>query len=408
MFGIDSGGHRLMKETKHDCRYLISWAPGLMAGFFLITMMGLLLGCGEPGPLSVTMDIADSGAGTYIYPEKDWPAMSPEQLGMSTKGLQDLEDYLSRFMPMSFIVIRKGYIVWEKYWDNIDENTPFEWFSATKSVTSALAGVAVSQGFFTLDQPAWEFIESWQPPDPRSAIQIQHLLTMTSGLHGFWDEYAYVVYSLLLGMGQKNLLQHSVNLPLDHQPGTQWYYNNCGLMTMSQVLRKATGSNPFDYARENLFEPIGLHPAEWVGDSRGNTYTFMGLRATALDMARLGYLFLRQGKWRGETVIPKEWVELTTRVHDPEQNPAYGHLWWVNGYADSWPPMGGMPFFYMAESSHYFTEELSTNVYAALGFLGQILAILPDEEIILVRNCLSESASTNKIFTLLAHSIVSD
>jgi len=329
-------------------------------------------------------------------------------MGMSVEGLEDLEDYLDGFSPLSLVVVRRGKIVWEKYWERNNKDTKFEWNSATKSVVSALTGMAAEQGFLGLDQPAHEILDMWKPPDPRSGITVRHLLSMTSGLDWSWAEYFSIVAGLVPGLGQFPLVSQSLSLKLKHTPGTHWTYNNTALMVMSRVFRNAVGSSISEFGQKDLFGPLGMHSPQWITDSAGHTCPFMGLQATARDMARFGYLFLRKGAWNGQQIVPEAWVEASTQAGASGVYSAYGHLWWVNGHETFWMPKEGQPIYTWPKGGYFFGDDAGPDAYGALGFMGQLVLVIPSKELVMVRNGSTEGYSYQEIFTLLARAVLSD
>jgi len=334
------------------------------------------------------------------YPTVDWAEASPEDVGMDRSRLQELQEYFEHYVPDSLLVARKGYIVLEKYYGGHSKETVFETFSVTKSFTSAVAGIAIAEGLFGVDQPAADFITSWKSPDPRSTIRIRDLLTMTSGLRWSFSEYVHIGLSLPIGPLTEDLLKHSLDLPLDHTPGSQWTYNNCATMALCHVFSSTSGMGLMEYARDRLFEPIGMHSATWLADGTGHTYTFMGLRATVRDLTRFGYLFLRGGLWEGRQIIPQDWVGVTTQPYS-DLNPAYGYLWWVNGYADAWGPMEGQLTLHIPKTGYFFGDVAPPDSYAALGAFGQMIAVIPELDLVMVRNGGSELYDFKQVFTLL-------
>jgi CubicO group peptidase (beta-lactamase class C family) len=202
----------------------------------------------------------------------------------------------------------------------------------------------------------------------------------------------------------EDLLKYSLNLPLDHAPGTQWTYNNCALMVLDPIFSSTTGMDLRDFARERLFEPIGMHSVAWLTDGNGDPYAFIGIHATARDMARFGYLFLRDGLWEEREILPRDWVTLTTKPYS-DLNPAYGYLWWVNGYAKDWKPMEGVPTSPFPRTGYWFGDVAPPDSYAAMGAFGQMIAVIPELELVMVRTGKSELYDPQKVFTLLYETV---
>ena len=345
----------------------------------------------------------DTAGNEYVYPAEDWQEAVPEDLGMDSARLQELQRFFSPHLSFSLLVVRRGYLVWGKYYGPLPRETLFEVHSLTKSVTSALAGIAMENGLFGLDQPTADFVDAWAPPDPRSEITIRQILTMTSGLHRSRAEYIPIILSRL-GLGEGDILKLAHDLRLEHEPGSHWAYNNTAAMALSQVFSRSTGMELRDYAREKLFEPIGMRSVEWLTDRKGHTLTFMGIFATARDLARFGYLFLREGQWGDRQVVPADWVDLTTRVYS--LHPAYGYFWWANGYQETWKPQDGESDFHRPKGSGYYFGEAYPELFSALGSLGQMVLVIPELELVMVRTGLSNYFDYATAVGLLCRSVL--
>jgi CubicO group peptidase (beta-lactamase class C family) len=397
----DRGHVSNKEEGEHMKRFLLP--ANLLACLALALAPALFSGCG-----SETAPTQDA-EGPFVYPEDDWLEAAPEDLGMDRTRLQELQYLFEAYTPTSLLVTRKGYVVWERYYRGYSRETTFEIFSATKSFSSALAGIAVGDGLLRPDQPAADFIDQWRPPDPRSAVRIRDILTMTSGLHWYWSEYAHIGLSFLPSPFGEDLLAYSLSLPLERPPGTHWTYNNTALMTLGWIIHRATGMDIKSFADQRLFGPIGMRSVSWLTDGYGNTYTFMGIHATARDLARFGYLYLRRGRWQGRQIVPEEWVVQTTRTYNADLNPAYGYLWWVNGYSSDWQPMEGEPPTHLPKKGYFFGYKAPHDpypAYAAMGAFGQMIAVVPGLDLVMVRTGGSELYDCRDVFDLLCGSVI--
>ena len=358
----------------------------------------LFAACGEKD------NSADIEPRTAPFPTVSWAEASPQELGMDTSRLMDLERFFSFQLTTSLLVVRKGFLVWERYGGTTERDTQIEVHSVAKSITSAAIGIGASEGFFEPTQSAATFIDPWKPPDPRGAITIDHLLTMTSGLGWSLNEYIYI-YLSRLGFIEDDLLARGIEQPLEHEPGTHWCYNNLASMVLGRIISASTGMELRDFAQEKLFAPIGMDSVTWLTDAHGHTLSFMGLYATARDLARFGYLYLNRGTWDGVEIVPADWVDTTTRTHS-DLNPAYGRHWWVNGYAESWDHMDGQPDFHLPECGYYFGDIASPGTYAALGAQGQMIVIVADLDLVMVRTGSSEFFDFAEAVTRLCRCVV--
>ena len=263
----------------------------------------------------------------------------------------------------AILIERGGRLVYEEYFAAPDQRwgaslgrvTPsiayvHDLRSVTKSVVSALIGIAIGEGAITsLDQPVVE----WFPEYPelntaeRRRMTLAHVLGMTSGLE--WNEeipYSDPRNDEIRMTDAREPLRFALSPRFLHAPGDEWNYNGGLTHVMAAVLERATKQSIEEYSRIKLFEPLGIDTVEWIGDLAGMPAAASGLRLRARDMAKFGSLFLHGGKWNGKQIIPARWVENSTRRlfkfrlepgEDPSSQFGYGHFWWYNCYPT---PMG--------------------------------------------------------------------
>jgi CubicO group peptidase (beta-lactamase class C family) len=305
------------------------------------------------------------------FPGETWDLTSPQKVGLDQAGLDELASYLDTTDSNCLVVIKDGQLVEEVYWNGTDADANQEIWSASKSVTSTLVGLAQEQGFLEIEQPASDFITEWQGT-PSESVTIENLLSNDSGR--YWD---FETDYLKMAAGSPDRTAFAIGLDQQHDPGTHWEYNNSAIQTLEAVLERSTGQDVEDFAQENLFEPIGM--TSTIGrDQSGTPATFMGVQAGCLDMARFGYLFLQHGNWDGEQVVPAEWTEQATAASQ-DLNQAYGYLWWRNTDG-GWIAPG------IAEPRDtVFWEDAPLDAYAALGLGGQIVLVLPNENMVVAR-----------------------
>jgi CubicO group peptidase (beta-lactamase class C family) len=189
-----------------------------------------------------------------------------------------------------------------------------------------------------------------------------------------------------MAIGARDKTTFAIGLGQDAPPGEVWAYNNSAIQTLSQVLGEATGEDPADYATSRLFDPIGMRRSTMGKDGAGNTLTFMGLRTTCLDLARFGYLMLNGGRWDGEQVVSQDWVDAATGRSSTELNAAYGYLWWLNrpGPVAS-PAVATTGAGQGSIADGQLVPGAPDDVFWALGFRNQIVAVIPSERIVAVR-----------------------
>ena len=203
--------------------------------------------------------------------------------------------------------------------------------SCTKSVLSSLVGIAIQQGFIeSIQQPMLDFFPGRKIAnrDPRKeAITLEHLLTMSSGLHCIYNGFEKTLYDM---RSSKHWAQFMLDQPMDYDPGTHFFYNSGASHLVSAILTQATGQSAFEFASKHLFGPLGIQDVAWPSDPQGHTCGWGQLQLQPRDMAKFGYLFLCDGVCEGRRLVPPGWVAESTRFRfDPTRSQGYGLLWWL-------------------------------------------------------------------------------
>ncbi|MCX7620273.1 MAG: beta-lactamase family protein [Acidimicrobiales bacterium] len=314
-----------------------------------------------------------------VFPDPDWQVADPLSLGFDPAVLESVRQKAEDAGSNCLLVTRNGRIAAEWYWNGTDEHSAQEVFSATKSFTSSLVGIAQAEGKLDIDDPATKYIPEWIGT-PSEAVTVKNLISNNSGRH--WDfETDYVK----MAVGAQDKTRFAIELGQDAPPGEVWAYNNAAIQTLDRVIARATGMPTHQYAEEKLLGPIGMRDSVMRTDPVGNTLTFMGLQSTCRDMARFGYLFLNKGNWNGNQVIPEAWVEEATRPSQ-DLNVGYGYLWWLNRRGRLANPVqpvsaiegGSTPDGQMAPG-------MPEDLYWALGLGNQIIAVSPSTGVVTVR-----------------------
>lgn len=284
-----------------------------------------------------------------------------EKLAEVVNGIFDRpgEDLKKTF---SAIVVYKGQLVAEQYTEGVTEATRLVSWSMAKSVTNALVGILVKEGKMKPDAPVG--IPEWEN-DERSSVTLDHLMRMNSGLE--WDEdYFDLSHVTKLLYMEPDMYAFAVESPLAHEPGTHWYYSSGSTNIICGLIRR-TFDNDSDYhhfPRRALFNPTGMRSAVFETDPSG---TFVGssyIYATTRDWARFGLLYLNNGVFAGDTLLPEGWVEYTCRPTEGSGG-QYGAMFWLN-------------------RSGEFTDVPEDMLFAD-GFKGQRIFILPSHDLVVVR-----------------------
>ena len=270
-----------------------------------------------------TTETTEAAAPDTAFPGDEWATVDPAEAGFDPAKLDEIAADAEASASYCFMVVRHGELVKEWYWGEETPTTPHEVFSATKSYASTLVGLAVADGKLDVDDKASEYIPEWVGT-PSEDVTVKDLLSNDSGRH--WDFQSD--YPGLIGAPDRTA--YGIGLGQDGPPDTIWAYNNSAIQTLDAVLDATVDESPADYAQERIFEPIGMADSEMTLDGAGNTNMFFGLQSTCQDMARFGHLFLNQGTWDGDEVVPAEWVDEAIGAPSQDLNASYGYLWWLN------------------------------------------------------------------------------
>jgi CubicO group peptidase (beta-lactamase class C family) len=303
---------------------------------------------GAKGPLPPDVDEAELGSAL------DWAMEQPQ----NTRAL---------------VVAYKGRILGERYAPGFTKDTPQISWSQGKSITAALIGVLVQKGLLDVEDPAP--VAEWRDPeDPRSEIEVLHLLRMSSGLDfknwgldqpNSWtpeNEHFRVYFDAL------NVFDHAVDQPLEILPNSQFRYRNSDPLTLGRIVRQVVEANGEDYLtfpQRALFDPIGARNFVLETDPYGNFIMTGYDFGSAWDWTRFGLLYLWDGVWEGQRILPEGWVELisTAAPGAPEKN--YGGLFWLN--------RGGA------------MDRVPEDAFWAAGFMGQTTLVIPSKDMVVVR-----------------------
>jgi CubicO group peptidase (beta-lactamase class C family) len=310
----------------------------------------------------------DARATGYQVPpglDDGWDTATAESVGLDPSRLATLTASVHAWPELgvhAILIERSGQLVYEEYFHGFDQRwgeplghvamtaeTVHDLRSVTKSVVSALAGIALADGAIqSLDQPVVE----WFPEFPelntadRRRVTLAHVLGMTSGLE--WNEevpYTDPTNDEIRMTRDPQPLRYALSRAFVDDPGAQFDYNGGLTHVMAAVIERATETPIEHYVRTRLFEPLGVDTFEWVGDLAGMPAAASGLRMRARDLAKFGSLYLHGGRWKDRQVIPADWTERSTRRHFRfEREPGrdrrtgaaqggefgYAYFWWYS------------------------------------------------------------------------------
>jgi CubicO group peptidase (beta-lactamase class C family) len=338
------------------------------------------LGCGDDASGPVVQLGADAES---YWPDANWRTATPAEVRVDGAAISSL---LSRLRSGSLgsehaiVIVRKGYVIADAYFAGWTADSIHTEQSVTKSVASLVTGIAIARGDIRgVDQPLVELLSRYAPianlDDRKRSLTVRDLLTMRTGMD--WNEDSYAGSPLeRLNNLQTDWLRFVVDWPMREQPGTRWQYNSGGVIALGGAIGIAAGMNTADYARTHLLRPIGIAGDKWYrGFPDALPHTGGGLLMTTRDLARVGYLVLRRGKWNATQVVPEAWITESTRpLVTPTyriggRTSSYGYLWWLYTLA------GGPP-----DAS---TTDL---VIAASGAQGQWLFVVPRHDLVVAIN----------------------
>jgi len=279
--------------------------------------------------------------------------------GMDPQQLRFIEQtHLQMYEgPWVIAIVRHGHLVREWFGVPAMPATTFDVWSCTKSATGIAFGLLLDDSRhhklphdaqIDLDSPAYTYIPEGRPlTDPRKEkITLRHLLTMTSGIPGESKGLLGIAvapgggeYEIALGRQETRFGVSAATLI--GEPGKVWEYSDAGFAHLSLIFAKVVGQEISDYMKERVFEPIGIQNFGWdrqggAGHIGPHTNAHSGLRLSARDFARLGYLMMHKGVWQGRQIVPQEWVEAATHSSQ-DLNGSYGYTFWVNTIGGQWP-----------------------------------------------------------------------
>lgn len=339
----------------------------------------VVAGCAQPSAQGSALTVSSTVERAQERVD-GWRTTTPADAGFRGKRLTALAREAKELDSSCYAVVRDGRLVRDWNWKT-SRTQPREVYSVTKSVASALVGIAVRDGDLSPDDRVSTYVKAWRGTDSAD-VTVRHLLANDSGR--FWS-----LQSDYITMGQaENRTKYAVGLTQQHAPGSAWAYNNAAIQVLDRVLRQATGQKTHDFARERLFEPLGMSHTRMTRDVSGrSTNVYFGVQTTCLDLARFGRLYLQQGKVGGERIVTRGWVRQSVGGPATEHNAAYGYLWWLNregpirGATDQ-VDEDGQP---TQPRQGQLAPEAPADVYAAIGLGGQVTFVDPGSRTIVVR-----------------------
>ena len=271
---------------------------------FLLILFIFLFSCQESDTSDETVNYQPQ-----VYSD-DWQISTPQQQGLNPEDFEYIYKKANNISHLySLLVVKNGFLIAEKYFNEVQLNDSFPIASVTKCYLSALMGIAIREGIIPdVHQKMVNYFPefSWENLDPRkSQITIQQMLQMRSGypweeMDGYYDE---------LWPQFDNWLPLIVEFPLTSDPGTRFGYSNLTSHILGIIIARAYGYDLLSFAQAYLCEPLGVNLTKWWKDSLGYYYGHGDMHFTPRDMAKFGLLYLNNGIYNEQQIVPVEWIE---------------------------------------------------------------------------------------------------
>lgn len=290
-----------------------------------------------------------------------WENISPEEIGWNTQRIQDLNAFLTTQNTKAFIILKNGKIVIEQYYNGFTKNDSHPWYSAGKTLTSFLIGIAHQENLIDTDAPSSSYLQNgWSSlsPSEENMITVKNHLTMTTGLN----------YNIT-----NTFCTDPECLTYSNPSGSFWYYHNAPYTLLSEMISEVYILGFDKYFEERIKSKIGMD-GDWLTLGYNKLYY-----STARSMARFGLLNLNKGVWDNIDILQNQayFDEMTTSSQN--LNPSYGYLWWLNGKTSFRLPGSEMEF------SGKLIPNAPDDLIAGLGKDDQKLYIIPSENLVVIR-----------------------
>ncbi|MEM5433718.1 serine hydrolase [Paraburkholderia diazotrophica] len=297
---------------------------------------------------------------------QDMPTVAPESVGVDSAPLVRMSEWLrgDRMDVRSLVVVKDGKIVFERYSGGLTRDNNYELYSVTKTITSLLVGILEGEGKLSPSTKIAPLIANARPDlasdlADKQDIELRHLMSMSSGLSYQTREGTDPLY-----YSAPDRLHVAVTSRAATTPGTRFDYIDVNPVLAGTAVAVAAHEREDEFARDKLFEPLGMSHYRWTGaDRTGAVSGGWGLRLRAVDMAKIGVLLLDNGRWQGRQVVPQAWI---AQMKTPSPAAAdYGYYCWIQHVVEK-----GQPEF------------------GAMGFKGQFITVLPAQHAVVVMTSL--------------------
>ena len=288
----------------------------------------------------------------------EWQYDTLENHNINVSEINSVHNIIDEYPINAEVIIKDGVIVDEYYKEGYDSNSIFSLQSTSKSVTSAIFGIAIDKGYIeSVNTPISNYFPQILNSDSeyKRQITIWNLLTHTTGLNASdtanWYEW----------LESDNWVDYVLNRPAISRPGTVFNYFTGNTHLLSSIIQQVTGKTLYEFGKENLFDKLDMESVECGVDPQGISDGGNGFKMNIYDMAKLGQLYLNNGVWNGEQIISEQWIKDSTTIQfDRSSGSAdYGYQWWVRTFGENDYP-----------------------AYFAQGHYGQYIFVVPDLKLV--------------------------
>lgn len=411
-------------NPNHPSNFAASFrtAPTLSGVPAILLTLAFLLQCGgaeQSDPAPVVVQPLNPPARSY-WPTAGWRSATPESTGVDSAKLEAVAEYAMTLVGEDterkgirtdgLVIIRNGELIFERYNRGYQADTPHLVWSVAKSFVNALYGIATREGLVDIDAPAHKFFPALKQPD-RQKMTIRNILNMSSGI--FWSEgyeaspLKSSVVAMLYTRGRGDMAGFTAEQAMRGQPGSYVYYSSGDTNLLMGMFKNIVPKADYaDYPWNKLFDVIGMRDVTWERDGSG---TFVGssyIYATPRDLAKFGYLYLNDGVWAGQRILPEGWVNFT-------RTPAPGYI--------STPKYEGLDKDVM--TAHWYTNagyaaadippawpDAPRDTFSASGHWGQFIFVIPSLDMVIVRvgDDRDGSFDRNEFLKLVAASVIAE
>lgn len=387
----------MKKENGETRKRLPLWLRILLyiLGSLLVLWLGFFIYAYIPSPKFEPLAYAPIEPD--YWPTEEFKTSTPEEQGMDSAKLVELLEFYQEqenenpeISIDSITIVRNGYQVMDAYLNPMfPKDSKHVIHSCTKSILSALIGIAIDQGNInSVEEPVISFFEAkeLEISDPGIAeVTLQDLLTMQTGIRS-QDSYLYRYRGLFAAMATDDWVASVFELPMDTDPGKRFDYSNLSSFLLSAIIQETTGMDTLSFAYEHLFGPMGIDDVYWETSPQGIYVGFARMWLKPEDMAKFGLLYLQQGQWDGQQLISETWIKESITPNAYPKN--YVNILDENGKADmetsrnNWISSKFMRPFSDGYGYQWWLDRNGS--YTALGTSGQYIMVLPEENMVIV------------------------